>query len=447
MTVDILEKAQKMLEKYALCNHCLGRQFALLGYGLDNEKRGEALKLVLTMKAHQLALFENKVGLALLKTLASNGGFDAAVEILQKMGNKKIEKRSCYLCAEHFDALQTLADCSLGELKSYEYATFLVGVEIPTEIEEREDELRGEFAVKHSESIRNEFSRNIGKRIAEITRKEADYKHPDIVVLVNPFTEHVTRQINPLYIAGRYRKLVRGIPQSKWVCSQCRGKGCPKCNWTGKIYSESVEEIVGAPALEMTEGEDVAFHGAGREDIDARMLGRGRPFVIEVKKPKKRFIDLGGLVEKINEQAVDKIKVSGLRFVGKDMVRRLKKSEAAQKLYRVIVEFDKPVPNEQLLMLEKALTNMTVRQQTPKRVLHRRADLVREKHIYWAEVKKLKPNRAEMRIRCQGGLYIKELITGDEGRTNPNVVEILKIGATPLELDVLGVFVEEEPKS
>lgn len=447
MIVDILEKAQKMLEKYALCNHCLGRQFALLGYALDNEKRGEALKLILTMKAHQLALFENKVGLALLKTLASNGGFDAAIEILQKMGKKKIEKRSCYLCAEHFGSLQTLADCSLGELKSYEYATFLVGVEIPTEIEEREDELRGEFAVKHSESMRNEFSRNIGKRIAEITRKETDYKHPDIVVLVNPFTEHVTCQINPLYIAGRYRKLMRGIPQSKWVCNQCRGKGCPKCNWTGKIYSESVEEIVGEPALEMTEGEDVAFHGAGREDIDARMLGRGRPFVIEVKKPKKRFIDLDGLAEKINEQAVDKIKVSGLRFVGKDIVRRLKKSEAAQKLYRVIVEFDKPVPNEQLLMLEKALTNMTVRQQTPKRVLHRRADLVREKHIYWAKVKKLKPKRAEMRIRCQGGLYIKELITGDEGRTNPNVVEILKIGATPLELDVLGVFVEERPKS
>jgi len=447
LTAGILEKAQSMLEKYALCNHCLGRQFALLGYGLGNEKRGGALKLVLTMKAHQLALSKNKAGLALLKTLASNGGFEAASEILQKMGKKQIEKRSCYLCAGHLDALQRPVDHALDQLKNYEYATFLVGVELPTEVDEREDELRGFFMVKHGESMRNEFSRNIGKRIAAITQKETDYKHPDIVVLVNPFTEHVTLQVNPIFIAGRYRKLVRGIPQSRWICSKCRGKGCPRCNWTGKMYPESVEEIIGLPTLEATEGEDTAFHGAGREDTDVRMLGRGRPFVVEVKKPKKRFINLRGLTERINEVARGKVRVSGLRLADKDTVRLLKKPEAAQKLYRAMVEFDKPISDEQLSILANAFTNVVVRQQTPRRVLHRRADLIREKHIYEAKVKRLKSNRVELRIRCQGGLYIKELITGDEGRTNPNVAEILKVRAVPLELDVLGVFVEEETKS
>ena len=54
--MGILEKAQEMLEKYPLCNHCLGRQFALLGYGLDDEKRGESIKTLLTMKANELAL-------------------------------------------------------------------------------------------------------------------------------------------------------------------------------------------------------------------------------------------------------------------------------------------------------------------------------------------------------------------------------------------------------
>jgi len=51
----------------------------------------------------------------------------------------------------------------------------------------------------------------------------------------------------------------------------------------------------------------------------------------------------------------------------------------------------------------------------------------------------LSQNRAEIKIRCQGGLYIKELITGDDGRTNPSVASILEVKATPLQLDVMNV--------
>jgi len=441
---DILEKAQRMLENYPICNHCLGRQFALLGYGLDNQRRGEALKLVLTMKAHQLALDKNKAGLTLLKTLASNSGFNMAAEILKRMKKKRSEERLCHLCSGRFDSVQDLVNRSASQLQQYEYATFLVGVELPTEVEEREDEFKAEFEVKHGESMRNSFSREIGKKIAETTGKSTDYKRPDVVVLVNPFKEHVSVQVNPVYIAGRYRKLVRGIPQARWLCSRCRGKGCASCNWTGKMYPESVEELIGGPVREQTIGEEIALHGAGREDIDARMLGQGRPFVLEVKKPKKRFIDLGSLARTINERARGKVKVSNLHFANKDMVRRLKKEEGAEKVYRAIVEFEKPVQDEKLSQLEKSLVDTVVRQQTPRRVLHRRADLVREKHIYEAKVKRLTPNRIELKLRCQGGLYIKELITGDDGRTTPNVAEIIGVRAMPLELDVLSVLMKEE---
>src|SRR3990170_5327045 len=441
---DILEKAQKMLEKHPLCDHCLGRQFALLGYGVDNEKRGEALKLLLTMKAHQQALSRNKKGLALLKTLVSNGSFAMAAEILKKLGKKSAETQRCHLCNRRLDSLDGLVNLAVNMLSKYEYNTVLVGIELPTEMDEREDEFKGEFTVKHGENLRNEFSRSIGKKIAEATGKAVDYERPEVVVLVNPFSEQVSLQVNPVHITGRYRKLLRGIPQSRWLCSNCRGKGCPRCNWTGKMYPESVEEIIGNPTMEMTQGEDMAFHGAGREDIDARMLGLGRPFVIEVKKPRKRFINLQELKKTINEKAEGKAEVSNLRFANKDMARRLKRGESAQKLYRAIVELDKSVSKTQLAELKKSLSGAVIMQQTPRRVAHRRADLVREKHIYKADVKRLTPNRFEIKIRCQGGLYIKELVTGDEGRTVPSVAEILNAKAVPLELDVLGVFVEEE---
>ncbi len=433
-----------MLEKHPLCNSCLGRQFALLGYGVENEKRGEALKLLLTMKAHQQASSKDKKGFALLKTLASNGNSQSAAQILKKLRRKSAEAKRCYLCLNRFDSIDGLVNLAVDNLKEYEHNSFLVGIELPPEVEEREDEFKGKFVVKHGESMRNEFSRNIGKKITEVTGKPADYDRPDVVVLANPFAEQVSLQVNPIHISGRYRKLVRGIPQSRWFCSQCRGKGCPQCNWTGKKYPESVEELVGEPTLDLTEGDDIAFHGAGREDIDARMLGSGRPFAIEIKKPRKRFIDLHLLQETINEKAKGKIEVSSLRFANKDTVRKLKRGERAQKLYRTIVEVDKPVSKTQLDTLKKTLSGTIIMQQTPKRVAHRRADLVREKYIYKADVKRLTPNRFEIKIRCQGGLYIKELVTGDEGRTVPNVAQILNARAVPLELDVLGVFVEEE---
>ena len=78
-----------------------------------------------------------------------------------------------------------------------------------------------------------------------------EHKKPEIVVLVNPLEKEVRLQINPLYIAGRYRKLVRGIPQSKWFCANCSGKGCEKCNWTGKMYQESLEEIIEKPFIDL----------------------------------------------------------------------------------------------------------------------------------------------------------------------------------------------------
>lgn len=442
--MEILEKAQKMLKKRSLCNHCLGRQFAMLGYGLGNQKRGETIKFLSTMKAHKLALSKHRSGIALLKTLATNGSFNMAIEILERMGKKPSEKQQCYLCEGRFESIQEFVESALKELNNYEFSTFLVGIELPTQAEEKEDEFKAEFEVKHGESMRNEFSREIGKEITEATKKAVDYKRPEIVILVNPFSGQVHLQVNPLLIAGRYRKLARGIPQSRWLCVKCRGEGCPRCNGTGKMYPESVEEIIGGPTLDVTKGETIAFHGAGREDIDARMLGRGRPFVIETKKPKRRFIDLESLTQAVNKKAKGKVEVSNFKFVTKGTVRTLKKAEAAQKLYKVAVEFDKSVSKEKLPELAETLTNIVIRQQTPRRVLHRRADLVRERYIYKAKVKRLKPNKIEMRIQCQGGLYIKELITGDEGRTTPSVAEILNVEAKPLELDVLNVIMKKE---
>ena len=207
------------------------------------------------------------------------------------------------------------------------------------------------------------------------------------------------------------------------------------------MYQESIEELIGIPILKITQGQEISFHGAGREDVDARMLGSGRPFVMEIKEPKKRFVDLHKLEKKINKCARGKVKVTKLRVANKDVVRKYKKAEGAEKIYRAIVEFGRNVSTDELKQVESTLSNTIISQQTPNRVLHRRANLTRERYIYQAKTRRMSQNRAEIRIHCQGGLYIKELINGDEGRTKISVASILGVEASTLELDVLSVVI------
>jgi tRNA pseudouridine synthase 10 len=442
--MNVLEKALQMLEAHALCDNCLGRQFALLGYTIENSDRGKAVKLSLTLQASAIAQSKEPAGLKNLKVLAVNGFSREAAETLRHL-KRRVPKQAqqCFLCEGKFQLVDGLVRKALAEIAGYEFTSFLVGVELPVQVEEREDEFKAAFNVSYGESIRHEFGRLLGKSVEAQAGKTVEYRTPDLVIIVNPFTESVKLQVNPLFVAGRYRKLVRDIPQSKWFCSSCRGRGCAKCGGTGLLYPESVEELVSKPLLEAAEGEKTAFHASGREDIDARMLGTGRPFVVEVSKPRKRFLDLRKLKEVINVAAKDKVEVSSLRFTVKDVVRRLKKAESAQKEYRVLVEFEGDVAEDGLRVVAEKLSNAVIKQQTPLRVLHRRADLTRERYIYEVKVKKVSPKLAELQIRCQGGLYVKELVSGDEGRTVPSVSMLLGNRAKPLKLDVLNVIMDD----
>ncbi len=444
--MDVLEKAAELLSKYPLCDHCLGRQFALLGYSMENNVRGLALKVSLTMQANALATQEKNVeGIKQLKILATNGFSATAQETLEHL-KKRLPKQDaqvkCYLCEGKFDLVDCLTEKAQKALEGYEFTTFLVGIELPLSVEEREDEFKAAFNIENGESIRHEFGRVYGKALAKATGKEADYLKQDIVVVIDPFLEKVRLQVNPLFVAGRYRKLVRDIPQSEWFCSNCRGRGCEKCGGTGKLYPQSVEAFTSKPLLEATAGVESFFHASGREDIDARMLGSGRPFIVEVSKPKNRSIDLKQMEDAVNVGGAGKVEVSVLHFASKDDVRHLKKGEGAQKEYRLLAEFEKDLTDEGLSMLEEKLSGVLIKQQTPLRVVHRRADIVRERYIYKLEVKKVTLKKALLYIRCQGGLYVKELVSGDEGRTVPNVSALLDNPAKTLKLDVLNVIME-----
>lgn len=60
-------------------------------------------------------------------------------------------------------------------------------------------------------------------------------------------------------------------------------------------------------------------------------------------------------------------------------------------------------------------------QKTPVRVLHRRSLLIRERKIYEIQMVSVHPHCSLLYILAESGLYIKEFVSGDRGRTFPNL--------------------------
>lgn len=432
----ILESARKMIAKYPLCDCCFGRQYGGLARGVTNKERGRAIKLVLAMEGHVESKKGDEGGEGLLRALAANGGFQPASNVL---GGAE-QGGACYICGGALEKVAQYADGALKALEGYAFNNFLVGVRVSGEVAEREDALKTEFGIEFGESLKMESSREIGKVLARMANKEVEFERPDVVVTVElPGPGFEVRSM-PLFILGRYKKLVRGIPQSKWDCVHCRGKGCEVCHGTGKIYPISVEEIITGPIIEATGGIGTKFHGAGREDVDAIMMGNGRPFVVEVKEAKSRSVDLAALEAAINANGGGKVEVVGLKYSDKKKVRTLKeRAKVAEKTYRALVEVGCPVSDETLQKLEKSFNGGVINQLTPNRVLHRRADKLRLKKVHEMTARPVDDRKIELVVRCQGGLYVKELISGDEGRTKPCVADVIGCSARCVELDVISV--------
>ncbi len=388
------------VKRESLCDPCLGRLFGQVGSGFTNSERGMIVRESLNIQT----------------------------------------EGTCSLCGGLMTEIPKFARLVESSLAEFEYETFLIGSKIDQEIIEAEESVWSEFGLEHAEPIKAEINRETGKIVESSTGKTVDFERPNIMAILDTRFDFVQLQVNPLFTYGRYRKLKRGVPQTKWPCRECLGKGCERCGNTGKMYSTSVEEIVAAPFIERTEGVAASFHGMGREDVDALMLGNGRPFVLEVKEPRRRSIDLQAVENEINKS--DVVRIEGLRPSTRREMVRIKEAKPV-KTYSLKVSFEDPVEKENLNEVVRSFKGIEVAQRTPHRVLHRRADLLRRRRILEMDAKPLGPSQAEIILTAEAGTYVKELISGDQGRTRPSLSELLDVPARVDELDVIRIHESE----
>ncbi|HED65336.1 MAG TPA: tRNA pseudouridine(54/55) synthase Pus10 [Planctomycetes bacterium] len=247
-----------------------------------------------------------------------------------------------------------------------------------------------------------------------------------------------------VYLEGRYRKLVRDLPQTVFYCPDCKGhprrkRKCARCEGFGKLTRESVQELIAWPTCKLFGTRKNKFHGAGREDIDVRMLGSGRPFILELIAPKHFDVDLAELEAEINRRNEGRIEILGLHWSEKPRVAILKETPHAKE-YEALVEVDGEVDPARLA--EIAGQRYDVVQHTPTRVAHRRAKKDRER---WVEFVSLEPDDARLRVRMktQHGTYVKEVLSGEDGNTNPSLAALLGVPCRCIELDVVAILGEE----
>lgn len=398
LSEDQLAAARRLVPK-GLCPECFGRVFGRYGHGLSNPERADRIAAALRVPS---------------PTSASD----------------------CSLCRGAFHRWPQWIERARAAADGIEFHRFGCGSRWDPELLAQEESLWLEAGSAWGESARGAFNRELGKRVERATGATADPKDPELVLLADLPVGRVEVTVLPLYLEGRYRKLDRTLPQTRWPCRRCEGRGCDTCHGTGKTYAESVEELIAGPILERTKGRGTRFHGMGREDIDARMLGRGRPFVLEVLAPMHRTLDIDAVAAEVAPRSGGRVEVRDLRACRADRVVAVKEA-SPEKSYRVEVVGRSPEAK-----INEALTlviGRAIAQRTPTRVAHRRSDRVRPRRIVDARLVSVGEGRFTLDLRAEAGTYIKEWVEGDGGRTDPNLAQLLGEPLSVAALDVLDI--------
>lgn len=242
-----------------------------------------------------------------------------------------------------------------------------------------------------------------------------------------------------VFLAGRYRKLSRTLSQSPWIL---RGE---------RIMEDSVSELIVDAVAEhfRVSHKSIVFSSSGREDVDVRCLGNGRPFALEITDARR--IQLAAEEAARMERKVDTslvVSVRHLQIIAREELHHIKTGEEnKRKVYRALCVLRKPATVDLMERLNST-DGFDVEQWTPLRVLHRRTLMRRPRRVYSVQAHVHKENRCQLvlDIVTQAGTYVKELVHGEFGRTEPSIRSRIGQWIDIVALDVVSIQLDWPPE-
>lgn len=252
-----------------------------------------------------------------------------------------------------------------------------------------------------------------------------------------------------VYIAGRYNKYLRNLSQSPWIDKD------------DVRIKNSVQELIEDGFKKYLQYERTIFSSSGREDVDVRMLGKGRPFVFKMVSPfndeNYNLKTMRKIQNYVNKKHATKIEIRDLQVVSKEEVaNHIKEGEESKtKEYRALCCCSRKISQVDIDKVNTTI-DLDIEQKTPIRVLHRRTLASRRRRIYKLRLEPVKvgdfdsvkeeylDNLFTLTLLTEAGTYIKEFVHGDFGRTKPSLSDLLGDCDTDLmELDVMVSICEQ----
>ncbi|MCK5039541.1 MAG: hypothetical protein KAR87_01060 [Candidatus Aenigmarchaeota archaeon] len=326
------EKLQSIFDHALICDACLGRQFAKLLTQTTNEERGKALRMsyALWLDSNEDSKKE-KPSEHILTQNMSNYTFKNNKHLSCPTNNKAKETPKCLICNGLFEkeSMEKLIEQVKYYINGIDFDTFSMGAHLSDELFKQEESLWEETGIDYCEAIKTHLNRNIGTLLRRELNKQVNLKDPDLSILVDFSTKQIKTKTKALYVKG-YCSKFRKMALLKQVCYLCYGLGCRKCDYIGKP-EKSVHEFIERHLLVKTLGIESKFHTIGFESADFLFSGK-RPFVIEIKNPKKRVFDLKKIEEKINKNK--ELSVCKLEFTTREDMIKLK-SRGYERVYDI----------------------------------------------------------------------------------------------------------------
>ena len=316
--------------------------------------------------------------------------------------------------------VKPLAEEIVAKLEEYEYDTFLVGASVPHTVLDNEDELRSRFKIKGRDSVKSQITKLLSQKVKQQTGKAVNYSRPDLTVLASMNEGLITINLRSVWLRGRYVKLRRGLPQRSSVCGICSGLGCAGCDYKGRTI-DSVQSRISDFLTGVFAAEGCNFVWLGSEDENSLVSGSGRPFYVEVTKPKKRFAMKEVLTSRGNG---GKRKIF---FKSKEV--QIKELELLERRVTDVPQFEitaqvnlkrktdaAPFGDSQIESLEKNFSNVltSVRLSRKFRTVQKEIRGISCKTRDGGET-------IELLVHCDGGIPLKKLVSGQDETVRPNL--------------------------
>jgi tRNA pseudouridine synthase 10 len=376
---QIVSKANTIIKKYDLCDHCLGRLFS-----------------------KQLHLSSNKL---LGKKLKQNSN----------------STQKCYVCKNIFENLNHFLKLMLDTSSNYSFTSFSVGAMIKPSIVDRDDFIRSQYKLKGIDSIKTDITKELGRLYSKKTKRIIDHQDPEITFTMNLKDESCQLRSKSITFSGRYIKTQRGLPQKQESCDNCLGKGCRICEFHGITEFDSVEGIISKIIFKKIGGTTAKFTWIGGEDKSSLVLGTGRPFFVKLQNPFKRNAKFPNVI-------TDTVKITNLKLIYESPKKSLKFNSSIS----AKISTDSEIDPKSLKKLKELLT-------TPV-VVYDKSGKRSEKRIFEVNYKKNPNNSFTLTVKAEGGLPIKRFVTGDE--ITPGISTILNISCVCDEFDFLDIEVQ-----